>query len=461
MKTTTIIAVIGIILSSLLLSCKKFVEVSPPKTDLTSVTVFASDITAKSAIAGIYAELGEFGFASGGGGSVTSIGELSADHLDVYTTTLDYQEIAANNIIPRNSQYSTLWSTPYTTIFRANSMLEALSLSSGVSTNLKSQLIGEAKFLRAFAHFYLVNMFGDVPLVLTSDYRSNRTIGRTPKAKVYQQIISDLIDAQDQMVADYSFSNNERVRPNKFAATALLARVYLYDGDWINAETEATKIIGATSLYSLPALNSVFLKNSTETIWSLASDQMNTNDASLYYISPTANGPFFAALKSSFVSLFIANDQRRTEWIGTHTTSGKFFPLKYKATASTPITEYSIVLRLAEQYLIRAEARAHQNKLTGANGAESDLNAIRARAGLLGSLATTQSGMLTAIALERQLELFTEWGHRWFDLKRTGKVDEVIGSLKSTYQPTDALYPIPQNQILNDPAMADAQNPGY
>lgn len=122
------------------------------------------------------------------------------------------------------------------------------------------------------------------------------------------------------------------------------------------------------------------------------------------------------------------------------------------------ISEYYTPLRLAEQYLIRAEARANQDNL---NGAVDDLNVIRKRAvltTLLNSL--TQAQVLAAVAQENRIEFFAEWGHRWLDLKRTGQADAVLGSLKgSNWQTTDQLYPIPISEILRDPNLE--QNPGY
>ena len=116
-----------------------------------------------------------------------------------------------------------------------------------------------------------------------------------------------------------------------------------------------------------------------------------------------------------------------------------------------------MVLRLAEQYLIRAEARAQQNNISGA---QSDVNVIRNRAGLANTTATTQGTLLSAIEHERQIELFAEWGHRWMDLKRTNRADAILGPLKSSnWQSSDVLFPIPLTQIQNDPNFT--QNSGY
>ena len=113
---------------------------------------------------------------------------------------------------------------------------------------LANQLTGEAKFMRAFCYFYLVNAFGDVPLITSTNYLVNETMPRAPAMEVYRQIIADLKGAKDLLANDYSYSNGEKVRPNKWVAIALLARAYLYTGDWVNAEAEATSVISNTGL---------------------------------------------------------------------------------------------------------------------------------------------------------------------------------------------------------------------
>jgi hypothetical protein len=123
-----------------------------------------------------------------------------------------------------------------------------------------------------------------------------------------------------------------------------------------------------------------------------------------------------------------------------------------------------MVLRLGEQYLIRAEARAQQGKVTGAGSAEEDLDAIRTRAGLSPTTASTQAQMLDAILQERRVELFAEWGHRWLDLKRTNTIDQVMSvvapSKGGVWESYKALYPIPFNELLLNPKLKP-QNPGY
>jgi hypothetical protein len=123
-------------------------------------------------------------------------------------------------------------------------------------------------------------------------------------------------------------------------------------------------------------------------------------------------------------------------------------PYKYKLRTGTPVTEYNTVLRLAEQYLIRAEARLNQNKL---QAALADINEIRKRAGLA-ALPQHMAKAEIALALEkeRQLELLGEWGHRWFDLVRTNRAVPVLSKIKADFTVSDQKIPISTSILLTN-----------
>jgi len=271
-----------------------------------------------------------------------------------------------------------------------------------------------------------------------------------------------LMDAKDLLSSNFDFVAGERIRPNKDAATALLARTYLYLEDWDLAEQEATEIL-TNDLYQLePNLNDVFKATSMEAIWQLKPvDPPNyvAPQAPLFVLTsapPLGNQVF---LKEDFINRFGMGDNRLDQWVSSvsDTDNTYFFSYKYKNAFNPTFEEYTVVFRLAEQYLIRAEARAHQNKL---GEARSDLNRVRTRAGLANTSATGQNELLEAIAEERFKELFTEWGHRWFDIKRSGRADEVLGPIKPQWQSTNILFPIPQGEINNNANLLP-QNPGY
>ncbi|MEP7374551.1 MAG: RagB/SusD family nutrient uptake outer membrane protein [Chitinophagaceae bacterium] len=461
-----------------LISCKKFVDVSVPYTATTSNTVFNSDGTAIAVLTGIYADLSQKGNnLSSGFTNISTMTGLSADELKLHSGISNVSQVAYyRNDLSTSKGGFEYWQVCYPYIAKCNAAIEALNNATGLSSNVKKQLLGEAKFLRAFFYFYLVNLYGDVPLVTSTDFKVNQSLPRSQKSEVYKQIISDLKDAQEFLDNNYlnetlqAYTGTpEKVRPNKFTATSLLSRVYLYNSEWSNAEAQASLIINS-GVYSLDSLNGVFLKNSKEAIWQLQPTRSgrNTEDAWRFIIpasGPGGNYPVY--LSNNLLNSFEIADQRKSKWIGTRTigTNTYSYPYKYKsATLNAPVTEYLMVFRLGELYLIRAEARTKQNNLSGAI---SDLDNIRQRAGLpliaIINPGISQSDLLDKILHERQIELFSEWAHRWLDLKRTGNVDAVmtlVAPQKSgVWQTTDHLYPIPITDIQKDPNLT--QNSGY
>jgi starch-binding outer membrane protein, SusD/RagB family len=450
-----------IVIISLVSSCKKFVEVDSPRTQLVDKTVFANDATATSALTGIYSRMiSSSGFISGGASSITILTGLSSDELTNYQNYDNLIQFYNISLFATNETLtSSLWNEPYQYIYSANAVIEGLSNSSSVNASVKQQLIGEAKFIRAFCHFYLVNLFGDIPYITTTDYHANNMALRIPRFEIYQRIINDLIEAQGLLANDYSFSGGQKIRPNKSVATAFLARVYLYSGDWTNAEAQATDVIDNSSVYSLASnLNDVFLKNSTEAIWQLMPVIPGFNTLEGFNLILTSS-PSLVALSDQIVNAFELGDYRKVNWIKSITVGVDtyYYSFKYKISTNSDLSEYYMIFRLAEQYLIRAEARAQQNDI---GGAQADLNVIRARSGLHNTTASTQSSLLAAILHERQVELFTEMGHRWLDLKRTNNADAVLGLIKvPDWQPTDVLYPIPLSEIQNNSNVT--QNAGY
>ena len=437
-------------------SCDEFVDVDTPTTQITKTDVYENDAVATAAIRGIYSKMTE-GTLSFAVGSSSLYGGWLSDELSIFSSNIFDQEFYKNSLTPSNSEVAAIWSQAYEYIYYSNSIIEGLNVSNGVTESTKKQLIGEAKIIRAFCHFYLVNLWGDIPLVISTDYRINSTIKRVSKNEIYNQIKDDLIDAQEILPSEYI--TTERSRPNKWTAVALLARVYLYLEDWPKAESNSSLIID-NNLYELSTnLDEVFLKGSKEAIWQISpvrAPYYTTTDADAFILY---SKPQTVALSNDLVNSFALGDKRKTHWIDSIIVDGEtfYYPFKYKITSTLNETESNTILRISEQYLIRSEARAKQTKL---NEALQDLNIIRSRAGLGGSLAITQQEILLAIESERKRELFTE-GHRWIDLKRTNRSTDVLKPIKPDWQETDILFPIPKAQLLNDPSMSDQQNPGY
>jgi hypothetical protein len=441
--------------------------------------VFNDETQATGAMAGVLTQMiNANAYSSFSAGLTGQLGRMSADELGRVSNPLD--NFYRNALTAQDLQSSYLWNSAYQSIYGANGVIEGIadSKSTALSPTFRKELTAEAKFIRAFCYFYLINSFGDVPLVLTTNLAANTNISRTPVTKVYEQIINDLKEAADVLPADYSMSSGERIRANKWVAKAMLARVYLYTGDYANAILEATAVIGQTDLYQLEMsdLNKVFLKNSSETIWQLqqSNKQLFTENAvpeAIYLMPNPLHTGVSSDLSANLLKAFDAGDLRKAAWIdSTSYQSGNIlvnarFVYKYKTgmhnkVPGGEVSEYYMVLRFAEMYLVRGEARVLSGSIS--TGIE-DINVLRNRADV-NPLSTSldRERALAAIARERQAELFGEWGHRWFDLKRTGKAEAVLSIIpakqpwRGNYQ---LLYPIPKAELERNHFLV--QNPNY
>lgn len=452
------IQMLSLLVTLSIVGCDGFVDVATPNSQLTGVTVFEDRTTANAALIDIYSKLRDTGLLAGNAnGSGVCLG-LYADELTYYGATDDNTSFIFNNtMLATTSIASQMWNESYQQIYGANAVIYGCENSTGLSTADKNQFIGEALFIRALVHFYLVNLYGDVPYITTTDYEVNRLASRMPTNEVYNNLIVDLQQAISLLPEVYI--SPDRVRPNRATAMALLARVYLYNGNWAEASNAASAVLNDATYVWETDIDKVFLKDCTATIWQFSPnlEGNNTDEGSVFVFQ--SGPPPFVGLREELYSSFANNDLRKSRWIASVTdgTNTWYHANKYKQNTNTGASvEYSIVFRLAEQYLIRAEARARQGELSNA---KQDLDMVRSLAGLPNTTATTEAEIIAAVLEERRFELFTEHGHRFFDLKRTGVLDNVLPVVKLGWNSTDKHWPIPETELLANPNLTP--NPGY
>ncbi|HCE53626.1 MAG TPA: RagB/SusD family nutrient uptake outer membrane protein [Lutibacter sp.] len=442
-----------------LYSCDDFVEVDIPNSQLTAKGVFEEKATANAAMTDIYSKIRDGGLLTGTSVGLSHVLGNYADELDYYGSSQNViTEFYKNSLIATNSNIKTLWNLSYNQIYAADAVMEGVESSVNLSAGDRAQLKGEALFARALIHFYLANIFGDIPYIATTDFEQNRLAAKVPVSTLYVNIKADLEEAV-QLVSE-NYLSADRTRPNKFTVHALLARVNLYAGLWNEASDEATVVLNNTALYvSGQDLNKIFLKESKSTIWQLSPKSGTGNALESGTFNFIVGPPPISALTNDLMSAFTAGDQRKAHWTKAVSKDGVTWhhPYKYKTANTTSSFEYSIIFRLSEMYLIRAEARAHSGDLSGA---KEDLNVIRSVAGLENIVALTQDEILGAILRERRLELFTEFGHRFFDLKRFNMIQPVLSALKPGWDAHDILFPIPEAELNLNPNL-QPQNQGY
>ncbi|WP_214070377.1 RagB/SusD family nutrient uptake outer membrane protein [Mucilaginibacter sp. dw_454] len=432
-------------------SCKKFLDVKPKDAVSDDQTIFDKS-SSETAVRGIYRGLAGDSYY---GSSFVSIGYFGGDNVQWTGSQSIVQDFISHNVKTDNATVEGVWSGIYSTINRANNAIAKIPAVNDIALTAteKNQLIGEAYFIRALSYFDLARTWGGVPIVTTPTVTSSdgNNIKRSSLADTYAQVLSDL-NAAEPLLPLPTVQNP--VRANRETAWALKARYYLYQKDWVNAEKYATQVLGDVTNYSLLKPYSAWFANNAvatkESVFELAYSATYTNGERGSWQPPANGGTRQWAPSPAFITL--VNDptiggNRNT--IIAKTSAGLWYGNLYYR---SPATDPAYVIRIAEVYLIRAEARAQQNNLIGAGSASTDLNAVRDRAGLPPTTAISQADILLAIENENRLE-FSEEGHRWFDLVRTGRAAAVLGIT----DPNKFLLPIPFDQVTaNIP-----QNPGY
>jgi len=442
-----------IFLAGLLLtvtSCKKFLEVTPKDSVPDDQTIF-DKASAETAVRGIYRALSSDNYY---GLNFVSIGYLSGDNVQWTGSQSIVQDFINHTVKPENATINGVWVAIYNTINRANTAIANIPGVNDVSftTAYKNQLIGEAYFVRALAYFDLARTWGGVQLVTTPTTSATDKSGikRSTLAQTYAQVLSDLNAAEGLLTVP---TTPNPIRANKATVWALKARYYLYQNDWENAENYASQVIANTANYALlKPFNSWFANNvvaTRESVLELSYSATYTTGHRGQWQPPANGGTRQWAPNAALIALLNnpATGGTRNSLIA-QTSAGLWYGNLYYR---SPGTDPAYIIRIAELYLIRAEARAQRNKPLDAL---SDLNAVRDRAGLGVSTAVTKDDILLAIENERRLEFALE-GHRWFDLIRTGRAQTVLGISDAR----KLLLPIPIDQLTADPALTP--NPGY
>lgn len=384
---------------------------SSPANAVDSKILFSTESGYEGAIRGMYQNMLMLNLGLTNGG-LSLYMSLAADDLIPRSTGVNYQAFYQNSLLSSNSVVSGFWALSYEGIYRANILLENLESSDILNSEMAADIKGQALFVRAFYYFYLWQLYGDVPLVLDTDYRKNATMPRTDETLVIEQIIGDLTEAAKLITKE---GREDKATPDYYAVHALLARINLFIGDYRSAESACNIVLDGDS-FILDEVDKVFKTGSREVIWQLTNEYRNVAEARSFVPANTTNLPLFY-LSDGLLSIFDEDDTRKSRWINANVIDNVdyFYPFKYQNRENTPITEYYVVLRAAEIYLVRAEAR---NRLEDYEGALNDLNSVRARAGLEGKEGLHREQIDILIERERRRELFAEWGHRWFDLKR-------------------------------------------
>jgi starch-binding outer membrane protein, SusD/RagB family len=377
--------------------------------------------------------------------------DLAADNLahPADATASDYAEVDNNSILPENAAVDGIWASIYDGLNVANNVIDKVPGMGDMTDAEKNKALGELRFLRGLHHFNLMNFFGAIPLKTEPTIGvSNLNAGRDPVDAVYGQVIEDLVFAAENLPA-----SSVKYRASKFAAKALLARVYLYQGDYDKAWQEANDVILNGGYTLLPDYGNLFGKDApAESIFEVDFTEVDRNRIAEYNFPKSLNGRREVAPDAGLLAAYEPGDLRKDVSIALD--GSNLYAFKYRDLSKG--ADNVIVLRLAEMYLIRAEAGA-QKTLPDLAAVRDDLNVIRTRAGLTASAANTKEALLLAIEKERRVEFAFE-GQRWFDLVRTNRATTLLPNVTNINK---TLFPIPSSELHTNNSPDMIQNTGY
>ncbi|RSK48037.1 RagB/SusD family nutrient uptake outer membrane protein [Hymenobacter rigui] len=479
----------------LLTGCGKEFLSESPTDQVTDANFYKTTTDAIQATNAIYSELGKGGQYNY---ALWGIGDIGSD---ISTTGgggggdgIEQQQLDFFNIPTTNPIVSRLWGGCFIGIGRANIVLQKVPAMS-IDAAIQKRCIGEAQFLRAKYYFDLVRAYGDVPLLTKPPVTlEDVNVQRTPAAQVYTQIVQDLTDAIGNLPTSYS--GDDIGRATKWSATALLAKVYLTQGNLTGAATRAKEVIAGSgkSLWANYGDNfKVSTENGQESLFEVqyvAGRNQYTFDGLGFvgneFFGPRGQGIVpqggygFNIPEPDFVAGYEAGDLRRdvTIWKpGDKYPDGRVQPATlpgspngygckkwFVGKVNTNIWDSELnipVLRLAEMYLIQAEAEGPT-----ASGLEA-INKVRRRA--FGEAINTPGthdiaagisadNFKRAVWRERKYELAFE-NDRWFDMKRTGELLTSPQLIAKGVKSYNVLLPVPQSE--RDVNRGLSQNPGY
>ncbi|MDR1886418.1 MAG: RagB/SusD family nutrient uptake outer membrane protein [Prevotellaceae bacterium] len=439
-------------------SCEEFLDVQPTSSLVADNAIYDAK-TARASIISVYSSAKSYST-----GSAVTLGVIPGDNVFFGGSQSQNIELDANAFTVTNSAIVGAYRENYTIINRANWVLSEVPkvTDEALTDEERNHLIGEAYFLRAFAYFHLARSWGGVQIQLqpTTDLSSIGNIKRSSQEETYARVIEDLDEAERLLRPD---DNTTRNRAQKAIVQAFRARVHLYARQWDEAERYATQVIDNPKYELVSPYRAFFTapfltKEAVFEFTSTATDR-NTSWSAWYPSAVTRSGSYERRPTSELINLLNDPEKGGTRNVLIAQSGSDVYGVLYNTVSTTTVaaasTDPAYVIRLADLYLIRAEARARK---TPANLPEavSDLNRIRNRAEVASFPETGDANaVLLAIEEERRLEFAFE-AHRWYDLVRTERAKDILGVDRNFW-----LFPIPRADVLSDPDLDGHNNPGY
>ncbi|MGN7889879.1 RagB/SusD family nutrient uptake outer membrane protein [Dyadobacter endophyticus] len=441
-----VLALTGLLASS----CESYFLDAEPQQSISDASVIVDGATAETALLGVYDKV-QSGNYYGGDGYQAAAYLAGGDNLWVGTLNY-YATFITHTYRSDNTLLNSVWYSIFTVVNGANNVIDKVEKldAKAITEAQRKQISGEAYVLRSLAYFDLARAWGNVPVVLKPTTSPNDFDGvkQSSQEQVYRQVLADLTKAEGLLG-----NTTDRNRVTQKTVFAFKARLHLYLGEYEKAEEYATKLISDSNYELISWSSFINSKNSKESIFELA---YSTADRSSHYGAWSSDGYRNQFCPSPTLYKLLQDPATGGDRkvlikdISTPAILNYYVQLLYwRSTNDNP----TYIFRIAEQYLIRAEARA-KKATPDLAGAVSDLNAVKNRAKVPVFASIDKAAIEKAIEDERRAEFALE-PHRWFDLVRTGRAGAVLG----VNDANKWIFPIPFNDLAADKDLV--QNKGY
>jgi hypothetical protein len=437
--------------------CNKVLD-QKPKNDVDESSAITDLKGAQAAVAGLYNQLQDQNYY---GRNFIIMSDVSSDQAQSIGTWDFYREMDTYQVSLGNTENGYFYSRAYRTINVANNILKKVPALTVIPPATQNELQGAAYFVRALAYFDLTRVYGGIPTtpgvnsatapgvaIVTTPTISPTDIVSPSRATLkasYDQVESDLLKALNLLP-----ESADKSRSSKGAVKALLSRLYLYEGRYTESITYSDLVINDSKYTLNPSFTDIFLtKLSSEAIFELAFNDVDQSNLRYWYYPTSLGGRGDISAHASFRSKAIADSKDiRGTLYGFDASANVYYPTKYSKSGGLDNIQ---IIRVAEMYLNRAEAKAQRATGSDLIDAVADLNKIRNRAGASSLVPVGQQAILQAIWDEEILEFAFE-GHSFFDYARTGQALTKLVNLPRKNSPTSVSLTIAGRQIFPIPS---------
>jgi len=406
-----------------------------PINSIPTISAVVDAASARAALNGVYSDMQDPTLAFDGWLGLPQYFSDEVVFTGTFPTRLEFDNF---NVFPANTTSQAVWADFYEVINRANNIIALVPnvVDEGFPDSQRDDVLAQARFIRGYTYLHMVNLWNDIPLVVTPtiDVGEVLFVPTNPASEVFAQVIEDITFAQNNLVLDTSVE-----RASVQSATALLARIALYQERWSDALNLSTQALGGVDVSTMPYLE--------DQIFSLSFSATDGNNIAFFYGPDDFGSRHSIEPSQTLIDAYEIGDTRFPASVDL-TSATVPFGLKYPSFAaanSDSATDPIFFIRHAEMAMIAAEANA---ELGNFSAASDFINQVRSRAGLT-DVTLDASNFVDLILQERFVEFAMEGPQRLIDLRRKGLAVDVLGPLG--YDECDNVWPLPQRDIDRNP----------